>query len=200
LFHLLGFAAVTLHGHSSAIVMAALVNPWTQLLSGLSSAAAWGIDELFGLTHNYGWSMMLLALGVSLLLLPLSLQSLKSMQEMQALAPYIKRLQTKYKNDKTKLGEETMKLYREHGVNPLGGCLPMLAQYPFLIAVYGAISRHNTAFSQAHWLWIGSGISQSFPKILATSLVQPDHLLLLLYAVSMYFSMKLTPTVSMDAQ
>ena len=76
----------------------------------------------------------------------------------------------------------------------------MLAQYPFLIAVYGAISRHNTAFSQAHWLWIGSSVSLQFPKILATSLVQPDHLLLLLYAVSMYFSMKLTPTVSMDPQ
>jgi len=169
-------------------------------MDGLSSAAAWGIDALFRLTGNYGWSMMLLALGVSLLLLPLSLQSLKSMQEMQALAPYIKRLQTKYKNEKTKLGEETMKLYREHGVNPLGGCLPMLAQYPFLIAVYGAISKHNAAFSQAHWLWVGSGVSQSFPKILATSLVQPDHVLLALYAVSMYFSMKLTPTVSMDAQ
>ena len=71
----------------------------------LSGLAAWGIDSLYSLSHNYGWAMMLLALGVSLLLLPLSLQSLKSMQEMQALAPYLKRLQAKHKNDKTKLGE-----------------------------------------------------------------------------------------------
>jgi YidC/Oxa1 family membrane protein insertase len=197
--HILSIAAVALHG-TNVVPVAALVNPWSQFINGLSSVAAWGIDSLFRLTHNYGWTMMLLALGVSLLLLPLSLQALKSMQEAQALAPYIKRLQTKYKSDKAKLGEETMKLYREHGVNPLGGCLPMLAQYPFLIAIYGAIRQHNDAFSSAHWLWIGSGLSASFPKILATSLVQPDHVLLLLYAVSMYFSMKLTPTVSMDAQ
>jgi len=198
-FHLLGLATVALHG-ATPLIAAFFANPWTQLVNTLSSAAGWGIDSLYTLTHNYGWAMMLLALGVSLLLLPLSLQSLKSMQEMQALAPYIKRLQTRYKSDRTKLGEETMKLYREHGVNPLGGCLPMLAQYPFLFAVYGAITRHDAAFSQAHWLWIGSGVAEKFPSILATSLLQPDHLLLLLYAVSMYFSMKLTPTATMDPQ
>ena len=200
MLHVLGFAAIALHGHGLTIVAALFANPFSQFIDFLSSLAAWGVDSLYTWTHNYGWAMMLLALGVSLLLLPLSLQSLKSMQEMQALAPYLKRLQTKYKNDRAKLGEETMKLYREHGVNPLGGCLPMLAQYPFLIAVYGAISRHNAAFSQAHWLWIGSAISQHFPKFLATSLLQPDHVLLLLYGVSMYFSMRLTPTVSMDPQ
>lgn len=198
MFPLLGAAAVALHSHSP-IIIATLVNPFSQFIDTLGSLASWGLDSIYKVTHNYGWSMILLALGVSTLLLPLSLQALKSMQEAQALAPYIKRLQQKYKNEKQKLGEEQMKLYREHGVNPLGGCLPMLAQYPFLIAVYNAIKMHDAAFQQSSWLWIGSSLSHKFPAILATSLLQPDQLLLGLYAVSMYFSMKLTPTMSMDA-
>jgi YidC/Oxa1 family membrane protein insertase len=183
-----------------AVTIVSLVNPFSQLIDWLGSLASLGLDWLFHLTRSYGWSMMLLALGVSLLVLPLSLQALRSMTEAQALAPYLKRLQTRYKGDRQKLAEEQMKLYREHGVNPLGGCLPMLAQYPFLLAVYRAIYLHNTAFQNATWLWIGSAISHQFPKWLATNLFQPDYLLLTLYAVSMYFSMKLTPTVSMDDQ
>jgi YidC/Oxa1 family membrane protein insertase len=183
-----------------ALTIASLVNPFSQLIDWLGTLAAAGLDGIYHLTHSYGWSMMLLALGISLLLLPLSLQALRSMTEAQALAPYLKRLQTKYKGDRQKLAEEQMKLYREHGVNPLGGCLPMLAQYPFLLAVYHAIYLHNAAFQSAGWLWIGSSLSHQFPKWLATNLFQPDYLLLTLYAVSMYFSMKLTPTVSMDDQ
>lgn len=197
MLHLAHIPVAALAFHAPAVV-AALANPFKPLIDAITAFASVGIDKIFGLTHNYGWSMILLAVGVSLLLLPLSMLALKSMQEAQALAPYIKRLQTKYKNDKQKLGEEQMKLYREHGVNPLGGCLPMLAQYPFLIAVYGAITIHNNAFANANWLWIGTPLSHQFPKLLATNLLQPDHLLLLLYAASMYFSMKLTPTVSMD--
>ena len=195
MLHLLsGLAAV------AGLHFAVLVNPLTQLINALTSLVTVAIDWLFRVTHNYGWSMLFLALGVSLLVLPLSLQSLKSMQEVQALAPYIKRLQTKYKNDRHKLGEEQMKLYREHGVNPLGGCLPMLAQYPFLFAVYGAIKVHNDAFLKAGWMWIGSPLAHKFPTILATNLAQSDLILLIGYAVSMYFSIKLTPTMSSDPQ
>lgn len=196
--HIVGLIAAASSGHF--LTLASLVNPFTQLINSLGSIASWGLDALFRLTHNYGWSMMLLSLAVSLLLLPLSLQALKSMTEAQALAPYLKRLQQRYKGDRQKLGEEQMKLYREHGVNPLGGCLPMLAQYPFLLAVYRAIYLHNTAFQNATWLWIGSPLSHHFPKWLGTNLFQPDYILLIIYAVSMYFSMKLTPTVSMDDQ
>lgn len=181
-------------------IFAAFANPLSALIDALGNFVSVLIDWLYSVTHNYGWSMMLLALAVSVLLLPLNIQALKSMTEAQALAPYLKRLQTKYKGDRQKLNEETMKLYKEHGVNPLGGCLPMLAQYPFLIAVYRAIAIHNTAFKNAGWLWIGSSISHSMPQFLATSLLQPDRLLLLAYAVSMYFSIKLTPSVSTDPQ
>jgi YidC/Oxa1 family membrane protein insertase len=121
------------------------------------------------------------------------------MKEMQALQPYIKRLQSKYPDKKNtesqrKLQEETMALYRQHGVNPLGGCLPVLAQMPVLIAVYQAIALHDDPFKQATWLWIGSPLSHQFPQIFANNLFEPDKLLMFLYAVSMYFSMRMTPT------
>ena len=167
LVHLCALSAPALH----AVTIASLANPFTEIINSLGSLASLGLDWLYRLTHSYGWSMMLLALGVSLLLLPLSLQALRSMTEAQALSPYLKRLQTRYKNDRQKLAEEQMKLYKEHGVNPLGGCLPMLAQYPFLLAVYRAIYLHNTAFQNAGWLWVGSSLSHQFPKWLATSLL-----------------------------
>ncbi len=197
MLHLLSIALVALHAPGPVIAFA---NPWTSLVQALGSLASLGLDSLYRLTHNYGWAMMLLALGVSLLLLPLNLHMLKSMQEAQALAPYIKRLQAKYKNDRQKLGEETMKLYKEHGVNPLGGCLPMLAQYPFLAGVWSAINLHSAAFKSATWLWIGSSISHQYPTFLAVNLFQPDKILLIIYLISMYFSFKLTPVATMDAQ
>jgi YidC/Oxa1 family membrane protein insertase len=78
--------------------------------------------------------------------------------------------------------------------------LPLLVQFPILIAVFYAIRAHTDQFKGATWLWIGSALSEKYPHIFATSLVQPDLLLLLLYGVSMYFSVRLTPTPSVDPQ
>jgi YidC/Oxa1 family membrane protein insertase len=72
-------------------------------------------------------------------LLPLGIKQIKSMQAMQALQPKIKEIQKKYKGNKQKVQEQTMKLYQEYGVNPLGGCLPLLLQFPILIAMYSVI-------------------------------------------------------------
>jgi YidC/Oxa1 family membrane protein insertase len=180
-------------------------NPFGDMFSALAHAFASLIDYINGVTHNYGWSMLVLALVVRVALIPLYVQQFKSAKEMQALAPYLKRLQTKYKDNKQKQQEEVMALYREHGVNPLGGCLPLLVQLPILYAVYAAIRDHNDQFKQATWAWIGSPLSQHFPhlfgiQILATNLFQADQVLLLLYAVSLYFSVKLTPTPNADPQ
>jgi len=177
-------------------------NPFSgfgELFDSLAHLIAQGLDYINGLTHNYGWSMLVLALVVRVALMPLFMQQYKAMKEMQALQPYIKRLQTKYPDKKNvesqrKLQEETMALYRQHNVNPLGGCLPVLAQMPVLIAVYRAIWLHNDQFKNATWLWIGSTISHHFPQIFALNLFEPDKFLMFLYAVSMYFSMRLTPS------
>lgn len=74
-----------------------------------------------------------------LLLYPLTAQSLRSSKAMQQLQPELKKLQEKYKNDREKLAQEQMALYRQYGINPLGGCLPMIIQLPIFFALYGAI-------------------------------------------------------------
>ncbi len=91
---------------------------------------------LEGITNDWGMAIILLTLGMRVLLLPLTWKQTKSMVEMQRIQPHLKALQVKYKDDKEKLSEETMKYYSENKVNPLGGCLPLLLQMPILFALY----------------------------------------------------------------
>jgi YidC/Oxa1 family membrane protein insertase len=104
---------------------------WHALLNGLGASLAFFYD----LIPNYGVAIILLTAAVKLVTLPLSIKSTRSMQAMQKVQPEMKRLQAKYKGDRQKLNEEMMKLYQEHGVNPLGGCLPLVLQMPVLIAL-----------------------------------------------------------------
>ena len=93
----------------------------------------------YSLVKSYGLAIILLTLLVRVLLLPLSIKQTKSMREMQVIQPEVKRLQAKHKGDRQKLNEEMMKLYKEHGVNPFGGCLPLLMQFPVLIGLFYVI-------------------------------------------------------------
>jgi YidC/Oxa1 family membrane protein insertase len=109
--------------------------PWQALLN----AFGFVLSKIYDVVPNYGVSIIILTLVIKLLLVPLGIRQIKSMQHMQAIQPKIKELQKKYKNNKQKQQEETMKLYKEAGVNPLGGCLPLLLQFPILIAMYAVI-------------------------------------------------------------
>jgi len=113
--------------------------PWSPLfkalLDGIGHVLAW----IYGIVGNYGVSIIILTVLIRVILLPLGVKQIKSMQAMQAIQPKIKEIQKKYKTNKTKAQEETMKLYRESGVNPLGGCLPLLLQFPILISMYAVI-------------------------------------------------------------
>ena len=93
----------------------------------------------YSLIPNYIIAITLLTILVMILTAPLTVKSTKSMMEMQRIQPEFKKLQQKYKGDKEKLNEEVMKLYREHGVSPVGGCLPLLLQMPFFVCLYGVI-------------------------------------------------------------
>jgi YidC/Oxa1 family membrane protein insertase len=151
--------------------------------------------------HNYGWAIVLLTLIINMAMLPLKLKSLRSAQEMQKVAPIVKGIQDKYKsykfNDprKQKMNEEVMKVYSEHGINPLGGCLPMLLQMPFLYAFYRVL---DIAIELRHAPWI----------LWVTDLSAPDRLhflgfnnipvLVVVMTVASYFSMKLTPQPTAD--
>jgi YidC/Oxa1 family membrane protein insertase len=144
---------------------------------------------------NWGWAIVLQTLIVSLALLPLRITQMKSMLKMQRVAPQIKAIQEKYKKyslrdpRKAPMNEEISALYKKEGVNPAGGCLPMLIQLPFLYAYYRMLSialdlRH------AHWLWIHDlSAAEAFPYVLP-----------ILMVVSMLVVSKMTPQAGMDPQ
>ena len=88
------------------------------------------------LVGNWGLAIILLTIVIRLLLMPLTIRQTKSMYEMQRMQPKIKELQAKYKDDKQKLQEETMKFYQENKINPFGGCLPLILQMPVFIALF----------------------------------------------------------------
>lgn len=94
---------------------------------------------IYLLLQNYGWTLVLYTVVTKAVLLPLTLKQQKSMSKMQAIQPRLQELQKKYQYDQEKLNQETMKLYKEGGVNPMGGCLPLLIQFPLIIALYNII-------------------------------------------------------------
>ena len=85
---------------------------------------------------SWGWSIVLLTVAVRAVLLPLTFRQIKSMVRMQALAPQMKEIQKKYKDNKERQSQEMMKFYRENNVNPLGSCLPLVLQLPVFISLY----------------------------------------------------------------
>lgn len=94
--------------------------------------------------HSYALSLLLFTIAVKLLLLPLSIKQIKSSQRMQEIQPELARIQERYKNDKEKLNEETMKLYQEKKYNPASGCLPLIVQMPILFALFYVIRMPMT--------------------------------------------------------
>lgn len=99
------------------------------------------LNLIYEFVANYGISVILLTLLIKIIVLPLTLKQQKSMTKMQRVQPKLQELQEKYKYDKERASQETMKLYKEYGVNPMGGCLPLLIQFPILIAMYQVIQR-----------------------------------------------------------
>jgi YidC/Oxa1 family membrane protein insertase len=106
---------------------------------GFFEVFAAALSGFYALIPSYGLAIILLTIAVRVVLLPLSIKQTKSMREMQRIQPELKKLQQKYKGDRQKLNEEMMALYKEHGVNPFGGCLPILLQFPVLIALFYVI-------------------------------------------------------------
>jgi YidC/Oxa1 family membrane protein insertase len=109
--------------------------PWQALLDGLG----WVLAKIYELLPNYGVSIILLTVLIRLVLLPLGIKQVRSMQHMQIVQPKVKQIQQKFKGNKQRQQEEIMKLYREYGVNPFSGCWPVLLQFPILIAMYSVV-------------------------------------------------------------
>jgi YidC/Oxa1 family membrane protein insertase len=133
--------------------------------------------------HNYGWAIILLTILINLAMFPLKLKSLRSAQEMQRVSPIIKGIQDKYKqykfNDprKQKMNEEVMKVYSEHHINPLGSCLPMLLQLPFLYGFYRVLDL-AIELRHAPWIfWIKDLSAQDPIYILPSAIVVTQFIL-----------------------
>ncbi len=159
--------------------------------------------KLFGgksFSYSYALAILFISVLVRLALTPISNKQFASMREMQKLQPAIKELQGKYKGDKEMMGKKTMELYKEHNINPAAGCLPMLFQLPILYLLYYMIRLYQFQFVHGHFLWVGSPLATLFPGIVAPNLGQQDIPLLVLYALSMYVTQKLTITPSLDPQ
>ncbi len=105
------------------------------------------------LSLAYGWVLILFGIAVRLLLWPLNQKAMKSSVAMQVIAPLQKEIQTRHKDDPQRAQQEIMKLYREHKVNPLGGCLPMLLPFPILLALF-FVFANTIAFRGATFLWL----------------------------------------------
>jgi len=139
--------------------------------------------------HNYGVAIILLTIAVKLALYPLTLQSTKQMAAMQKLQPKFEELKKKHKDHPEKFQKETMSLYKEHGVNPLGGCLPMLLQIPVFIALFMALTSQE--FKAAV---IASGSASAFLWIKDITLKDPYYIMPLLIGLTTYWSQKTMPS------
>jgi len=173
-----------------------IVNGITAILDGINSVV-----------HSRGWSLVIFALGFKLISWPLNTKQFMSMIKMQKLAPQMKALQNKYaKSDPQRYQKETMELYKREGANPLAGCWPMLVQYPIIISVYYAVWSHKDLYANEHWLWVGAPFTQHVAPLLwkaylfAPNLAAADIVLLLLYAISMYFYSRYATMPSADPQ
>ena len=150
--------------------------------------------------HNYGWAIVILTIFLNMALFPLKLKSIRSAQEMQRIAPLVKSIQDRYKqykfNDprKARMNQEVMKLYQEHGINPLGGCLPMLPQLPILYGFYESLET-PFAFRHAPWiLWIKDLSQPDTFHIMG----QPVPILVIIMIVSMFIMQLMTPMMMTD--
>ncbi len=155
-----------------------------------------GLKFLHRFIPNYGWVLVVFSLLIKMFLYPLTKQSYKSMRNMQLLQPKIKELKEKYKDDAKRQQKETMKLYQTYGINPAGGCLPMVLQMPILIALW---SLFNVAIELRHEPFIFWITNLSSPDVIYNlgfhlPLFGIDKVsgLALLLGITMFFQQKMS--------
>ncbi len=150
-----------------------MMNFGWKIIRPISKGVLWAFTTLHQFIPNYGLVLVLFGVVVKILVFPLTKKSYVSMKEMQQLQPKIQELREKYKDDSQKMNEEMMKIYKVHGVNPMGGCLPMLLQMPLLYALF-IVFRSTIELRGAEFIWW------------ITDLSQPDTVLTLPFSIPLY--------------
>lgn len=141
------------------------------------------LSWLHGIFGNWGWSIIALTLIIRVILYPLTYKGMVSMQKMKDIAPQVKALQAKYKGDPQRMNAAVMDMYKKHGANPLGGCLPMILQIPVFFAIYRVL-LNAVELQGAPWmLWVHD-----------LSRMDGTFILPVLMGASMYYQQKLTPS------
>ena len=168
-------------------------------LKWFCEALLWSLRGLHAAIPNYGVAIILLTLIVRVVFWPLTHKGTESMKRMQELQPKLKELQEKYRDKPQKLQQETMAMYREHKVNPLGGCLPMLIQIPVFFALFNVL-RSAIELRYAGFLWVGdlSGPENLFQGMIP--IVGSLNILPLIMAATQAWQQHLTPTGGDPAQ
>jgi YidC/Oxa1 family membrane protein insertase len=149
----------------------------------------WFIRLTHFVTGNYGIDIIIISILIKIIFLPLTQISMKSMKEMQKVQPEMNRLKEQYKNDKAKLQQEMMLLYKRRKINPMSGCLPMLIQIPVFIALYNALQYSIDMRHAPFFFWI---------KDLAAK--DPIYITPLIMGATMFIQQKMTPTAGDPAQ
>jgi YidC/Oxa1 family membrane protein insertase len=157
----------------------------------------WALEKVHRVIPNYGLAIIVLTILVRLVTLPIVTKQMKSAERMREVMPRIKVLQEKYKDDRQKQSEETFKIYREEGVNPLSGCFPLLLQMPVFIGLFYALQTSFDLRQAPFVFWIND---LSTPATLFTlpGLDFPVRILPFLMAGSMVFQQQMTPQTGMD--
>jgi len=165
----------------------------------LARPALYFMKFLYRFTGNYGVVILIITLLQKVVFLPLTQKSLHSMQAMQMLQPKVAAIRERHKNNRQKMNQETMELYKRHGVNPLGGCLPMVIQIPIFIALYNALGSSVELWRAPFFLWINdlSAPDALFVLPFAVPFFGEGialRVLPLLMGASMFIQQKMTPT------
>lgn len=155
----------------------------------LSRPLLWLLVYIFNWVHNFGIAIILLTVLIKLLTFPLTQKSFASQQEMKKIQPELKELQKKYSHDKAMLGQKQMAFYKEKGINPMAGCLPMLIQMPVWFALYQMLGNSVELYEQPFYAWI-------------VDLTRPDpyYVFPVLMGLSMLISQWVIPPAIDDSQ
>ena len=143
---------------------------------------------------NWGWTIVITTVLIKLVLYPLSYKGMVSMNRLKELAPKVKALQEKYKDDKQKASSHMMELYKKEGANPMGGCLPILLQIPVFFALYRVL-LNAIELKGSEWFWFIEDLTHT---VSMSNLLDPYLVLPLLMGLTMYIQQKITPNQIQD--
>ncbi len=145
------------------------------------------LSYLHGIFGNWGWAIVFMTIIVRLVLYPLTYKGMVSMNKLKELGPKVKELQAKYGDDKQKLNTHMMELYKKHGANPMGGCLPILLQIPVFFAVYRVLQNAIELKGAAWILWVQD-----------LAVMDPYFILPVAMGITMFLHQRITPTTFTD--